>query len=165
MLKNLVRLSAVVVCLFAFSAQADTKITTVTNQWSATNSCTVSSVYGSGNVIVYGVKCPSENGKIVYVEQYSNSTGWSYSCTAKTNTSGYRTSTNCNNYSVYRVAPVVVVEPPKPVCTTTKINIGQTCNGANSCMESFGRACAAAGGSAVWANGSYSCQKTTCTNP
>lgn len=54
---------------------------------------------------------------------------------------------------------------PSPVCTTTNINIGMSCNGENWCMESFGRTCSAAGGSTVWSGGTYVCQKTTCTNP
>lgn len=54
---------------------------------------------------------------------------------------------------------------PSPVCQTTTINIGMSCNGENWCMEAFGRACHTAGGSTVWSGNTYVCRKTTCTNP
>jgi hypothetical protein len=162
MLKHLIRLSAIVFGLFTLSAEAQSvKITQVTNYQTATNGCTVNSAAGGYNFVVWGVSCPSENGKIVYVQTTYGNYG---SCTASTYTSGYTTSSNCTSYSVYRTT-AVVTPPPPPVCTTTNINIGQTCNGDYWCAESFGRACSAAGGSTASTPGGYVCQKTTCVNP
>ena len=72
---------------------------------------------------------------------------------------------SCTYPAIYKTTSVSspVSSTPKPVCTTTNINIGQTCNGENWCMESFGRACHSAGGKTVWAGYTYVCQKTTCT--
>nr|WP_324258976.1 hypothetical protein [Cellvibrio fontiphilus] len=89
------------------------------------------------------------------------------SCTM-TVTSPYVNLGSCTNPSFYlgsASSSSSISSTPAPVCTTTNINIGQSCNGENWCMESFGRACSAAGGSTVWKNGTYVCQKTTCTNP
>lgn len=166
MLKHIIRLSVIVFGLFTLSAEAQSvKITQVTNYQTATNGCTVSSAAGGYNFVVWAVSCPSENGKIVYVQTTYGNYGY---CTASTYTTGYTVSSNCTNYSVYRTGTVTTpppVNPPQPVCTTTNINIGQSCNGEYWCAESFGRACSAAGGSTVIIGGSYACQKTTCTTP
>lgn len=52
--------------------------------------------------------------------------------------------------------------PKAPVCTTTNINIGQSCNGEYWCAESFGRACSSAGGLTSSNYGSMVCSKTVC---
>jgi hypothetical protein len=52
--------------------------------------------------------------------------------------------------------------PPPPVCQSTPINIGMTCN-ESWCNESFGRACSAAGGqTGVEPGGWLVCQRVVC---
>ncbi len=162
MLKNIVRTSALLLSFFAFSAYANVAITTVTNQQSATNGCTVNSIGGGYNFVIWGVNCPSENGKIVYIQ-----TSWNPqygSCTATSVTTGYWTSSSCTNYTVYRSpasSSSSAASSSSASCTTQYINIGMTCNG-GACSESFGRTCYAAGGTTVVEGGYYSCRKTVC---
>lgn len=148
----------------SLSSYANIAITTVTNQQTATNGCTVISVAGGSNFVVWGVQCPSENGKTVNVM-----TTWNGSlCTAQSVTTGYITSQNCSNYTVYRVtsssslASSSRASSSSVSCTTQYINIGQTCDGSYWCAESFGRACSAAGGSVAVGYGSYYCKKQVC---
>jgi hypothetical protein len=65
-------------------------------------------------------------------------------------------------------SPLVSSFPPStgepPVCQTTRIDIGMTCN-ESWCAESFGRACSAAGGqTGVDAGGWFFCQRTISCN-
>lgn len=74
---------------------------------------------------------------------------------------------SCNK-STTGACPVIPAPVTPTMCSyTSTINIGMTCSGDNSCAESFGRTCSAAGGSTVY-SGSFSCKKTTtqpCSTP
>lgn len=96
--------TAVLSALCCTPAYAATKITTVTNDSSATNGCTVRSVAGYGgygfNVVVYGVDCP--NDPEVFPERVDYWTEWYNWCEMRTYSSGYFITGNCGNYSIWR---------------------------------------------------------------
>jgi hypothetical protein len=96
--------AAVLSALCCMPAYASTKITTVTNDYSATNGCTVRSVAGYGgpgfNVVVWGVDCP--NDPEVTVERVDYWTEWGNWCEMRNASSGYYVTGNCGNYSLWR---------------------------------------------------------------
>lgn len=163
MLKNILCVSTLVLGLFSFAAHANVAITQVTNYQSATNGCTVNSVAGGNQFVIWGVQCPSENGTTVYVKTIWSQYG---SCTAESATNGYATSFTCSNYTVYRTqSPSSVASSASssstPNCYTQYIDIGFTCN-SQGCSEGFGRNCVAAGGTVVRDGYNHSCQKNVC---
>lgn len=99
-------IAIIALSLGALTAHADPRITEVMNDSTATNGCTVNSVYGYGgynfNVIIYGVDCPSEP-VVVYTEKKTTWYSWGgLSCEMSTNTTGYFTAGVCGDYSVYK---------------------------------------------------------------
>ena len=97
--------AAVLSALCCTPAFASTRITQVTNQYNATNGCTIRSVAGYGgygfNVVVWGVDCP--NDPEVYVELVDHWSDWGGNwCEVRTYTAGYFVTGGCNAYSVYR---------------------------------------------------------------
>lgn len=102
---RLLGIMAVLTALSCMPAHAATKITTVTNDATATNGCTVRSVAGYGgydfNVVVYGVDCP--NDPEVYPERVDHWSSWGGNwCEMRTYSSGYYVTGNCGNYSIWR---------------------------------------------------------------
>jgi hypothetical protein len=97
--------AAVVSALCCAPAWAATKISTVTNDSSATNGCTLRSVAGYGgygfNAVVWGVDCPNDPEVTVERRDYSNEWGW-YWCEMANPSSGYSVTGNCGNYSLWR---------------------------------------------------------------
>ena len=97
--------AAVLSTLCCMPAYAATKISTVTNDSTATNGCTLRSVAGYGgygfNVVVWGVDCP--NDPEVTVERVDYWTEWGGNwCEMRNASSGYYVTGNCGNYSIWR---------------------------------------------------------------
>lgn len=90
--------------LSCMPAHAATIITQVTNDWTATNGCTVRSVSGYGGydfrVSVFGVDCP--NDPEVYPEKVENFRYGGYSCEMRIYNSSYSVSGPCGNYRIWR---------------------------------------------------------------
>lgn len=97
--------AAAVSALCCVPAYASVKITTVTNDSTTTNGCTLRSVAGYGgygfNDVVWGVDCP--NDPEVYPERVDHWSDWGGNwCEMKIYTAGYSLSGGCGNYSIYR---------------------------------------------------------------
>lgn len=88
--------------LFSASVFADTKITEVANDSTATNGCTVNSIAGGGGgnsyYTIYRVACASATVYTQKTTSYGN-------CTMSSTTNGFTTSSSCGNYSVYQTTP------------------------------------------------------------
>jgi len=97
-------IAAVLGAVCSMPAQAATKITTVTNDFYATNGCTVRSVYGYGgygfNVTIWGTTCPGHPEVTVEKAEYWQEWG-GYWCEMRNASSGYSVSGNCGNYSIW----------------------------------------------------------------
>ena len=96
---------AVVSALACMPAQAATKITTVTNDATATNGCTVRSAGGYGgynfNVVAYGIDCP--NDPEVYPQRHDHWSDWGgLWCEMTMPNPAYYVTGNCGNYSIWR---------------------------------------------------------------
>jgi hypothetical protein len=92
------------IALVAFSsismtAHAITRITEVTNDYQATNGCTVGSVYGYSGynfiVSIYRVDCANDT---VYTQKKVEGTG----CDMTSETDGYFVSGPCGDYRIYK---------------------------------------------------------------
>ena len=85
---KLLSVVALIVLSFAsITSHAAVRITEVMNDYQATNNCTVTSVAGGYNFVVYGVSCPSESGTVYVQKTY----GMFGSCSMSAQTSGYFT--------------------------------------------------------------------------
>ena len=89
--------------LFSVASQADTLLTTVTNNSSATNGCSVRFVSWSGSpsgttgTAAYNVTCGSTSLTVLQTINYS-------ACSLTVASSAYRATGSCTNYSIYKIA-------------------------------------------------------------
>jgi len=94
-------LTAAVFGIASMGASANVKLTTVTNDYTATNGCTVNSIAGGGGYnytyTIFRVACGAD---VAYVQKtYNNGV-----CSISSAAPGYSVSSNCASYSVYKLA-------------------------------------------------------------
>jgi hypothetical protein len=96
--------TAVLTALCCMPAYAGTKLTQVTNDWTATNGCTVRSITGYGgyqfNVTVWGITCAGYSEVAVERHDHWSDYGPSW-CEMKTYATGFYLTGNCGNYGLY----------------------------------------------------------------
>lgn len=94
-----------IISLVAAVAQADERVTEVTNDRNATNGCEVTRVAGYGGynfyTAIYEVDCPGE--PVINPEKTTTNYSWGYQeCEMETYTSGYYIAGTCGDYSIYK---------------------------------------------------------------